>query len=697
MARDEPLTLQSLSPDVVEAARAAAAASGLTLDEWLNRTILGIVGGFAAARNGGRRSDPPEGRWADPLSSISQNLKTAADAASAAGVSFEQWLSQAILTNTTVVAHQGRTAEEPNLSLFRATLAPRAPGSRVVVPFREPAPVPPARVPEQPREVVKAAEPPSPLPVAAPSPPPSEKAADTSPRWPAGDAPSAPIPDLPSFREAPVAAPEPPKVEAPEIPDVVVAPPTPDYRPSPLFDPDFLATIDQPALPARADKPARAEPPAVYAPDSEAPRRDAPPVEPPRLGAPHIGRLRGEASRIESRTEMPPAEPTIAPTTRAPFAAPPRIEPTIVPPRRVERPEAGSSDIPEMPAASDEPTIDDPTIPDAVLDKRLAQIIADAREEVAAMARNTAQATPQPRPVPVLPSMAGGRRAPRRRRDRSWLTVAALLVLAVVAAAVWVLPKLPQLGVQFEKKPDFVQQLPGPGSTARRETASVDKIENLPLNKPGDTKPAVGESTGTVLPEPPSQHVTVYRQAATAGNVKAQIALAQLYLRGDGVAKDPAEAARWYREAASKHNDANAQYALGVLLDRGIGVDKDPIEALLWFQRAAQQGHPAALTNTGVAYSRGEVVPRDYAKAATYFRRAAEAGVAQAQFNLGLLCENGWGVEKDPVQAYRWYSAAAKGGDPGAGQALERLAPTMSADDLARAKELVSQAAAGKP
>jgi TPR repeat protein len=293
--------------------------------------------------------------------------------------------------------------------------------------------------------------------------------------------------------------------------------------------------------------------------------------------------------------------------------------------------------------------------------------------------------------------MAGGRRAPRRRRDRSWLTVAALLVLAVVAAAVWVLPKLPQLGVQFEKKPDFVQQLPGPGSTARRETASVDKIENLPLNKPGDTKPAVGESTGTVLPEPPSQHVTVYRQAATAGNVKAQIALAQLYLRGDGVAKDPAEAARWYREAASKHNDANAQYALGVLLDRGIGVDKDPIEALLWFQRAAQQGHPAALTNTGVAYSRGEVVPRDYAKAATYFRRAAEAGVAQAQFNLGLLCENGWGVEKDPVQAYRWYSAAAKGGDPGAGQALERLAPTMSADDLARAKELVSQAAAGKP
>jgi TPR repeat protein len=654
MARDEPLTLQSLSPDVVEAARAAAAASGLTLDEWLNRTILGIVGGFAAARNGGRRSDPPEGRWADPLSSISQNLKTAADAASAAGITFEQWLSEAILTNTTVVARQGRTSEEPNLSLFRAPLAAR-PGPRVV-PIRDSVTVP---------------TPASPPPAAASKAKPADEP-DKPVAWPPGDAPSTPIPDLPSFRDVPTETPEPPRqVEPPEIPDVVVAPPTPDYRPSPLFDPDFLNDLaERPKARRSAEKP---EPPTTAA-------RVEPTVEPP---------------RAEPTSEPLRVEPTIAPWRTEPTAPTPDADPTIVPRHRVDAPATHSSDIPDVPPDSDEPVFDDPTIPDTVLDKRLAQIIADAREEVAAMARNAPQA-PQPRPTPIIPTMDGGRRAPRQRRDRSWLTVAALLVLAVVAAAVWVLPKLPQLGVQFEKKPDFVQQLPTPGATARRDPASVDKIENLPLNKPGETKPAVGESTGEVLPEPPSQHVAVYRQAATAGNVKAQVALAQLYLRGEGVTKDLAEAARWYREAASKHNDANAQYALGVLLDRGIGVEKDPIEALLWFQRAAQQGHPAALTNTGVAYSKGEVVPRDYAKAATYFQRAAEAGVAQAQFNLGLLYENGLGVQKDPVQAYRWFSAAAKGGDPGAPQALERLMPTMSADDLARAKDLVGQAA-GKP
>src|SRR5690606_7560857 len=247
----------------------------------------------------------------------------------------------------------------------------------------------------------------------------------------------------------------------------------------------------------------------------------------------------------------------------------------------VEQP-AGGGDTPELPPGSDEPGHDDPTVPDAVLDKRLAQIIADARAEVAAMARNAA-AGPPPRPLPITPEPLGAPPPRPRRRSGSWLTVAALLVLAVVAAAVWVLPKLPQLGVEFDKKPDFVQDLPTPGATARRDPASVDKIETLPLNREGER--AVGESTGEVLPEPPSQHVPVYRKAAEAGNVKAQLALAQLYLRGEGVAKDLAEAARWYREAASKHNDANAQYALGVLLDRGLGVEKDPIEALLWFQR----------------------------------------------------------------------------------------------------------------
>ncbi|MGE5145468.1 MAG: hypothetical protein ACM3N5_01895, partial [Candidatus Eiseniibacteriota bacterium] len=695
----------------VEAARAAAAASGLTLDEWLYRTILGIVGGFAAARNGGRRSDPPEGRFADPLSSISQNLKTAADAASAAGVSFEQWLSQAILTNTTEVARQGRTSEEPNLTLFRAPLAPR-PGPRVV-PIRDSVTLPraapplaPAARPSEPPPAKRAepvfekkpAPPVAPPPEPPAAPPPEEPAPPVAAATPQAGA--MPIPDLPSFPGGRIEPSEPAhRHEPPEIPDVVVAPPTPDHRPSPLFDPDFLANVDQPPTvrPAR-DEPARAEPPAIEAPPVEARHVEPPRAEPPRFRAPHIGKLRGEPSRIETRPELPDAEPTILPTPRAPKAEPPREEPTVAAPRRAETPAAPGSDIPELPPESEHPVFDDPTIPDAVLDKRLAQIIADARAEVAAKARNATQPAPPPRTAPtVAPAAVGRRPGARERRDRSWLTVAALLVLAVVAAAVWVLPKLPQLGVQFEKKPDFVQQLPKPSTTARRDPASVDKIENLPLNKPGETKPAVGESTGSVLPEPPSQHVAVYRQAATAGNVKAQIALAQLYLRGEGVTKDLAEAARWYRVAASQHNDANAQYALGVLLDRGIGVDKDPIEALLWFQRAAQQGHPAALTNTGVAYSKGEIVPRDYAKAASYFQRAAEAGVAQAQFNLGLMYENGLGVQKDVMQAYRWYSAAAKGGDAGSKQALDRLTATMSAEDLARAKDLVNQAAAGKP
>ena len=50
------------------------------------------------------------------------------------------------------------------------------------------------------------------------------------------------------------------------------------------------------------------------------------------------------------------------------------------------------------------------------------------------------------------------------------------------------------------------------------------------------------------------------------------------YDRGDGVAEDHAEAAKWYRKAAEQ-NDADAQYNLAICYERGDGVAEDWIEA----------------------------------------------------------------------------------------------------------------------
>ncbi len=80
-----------------------------------------------------------------------------------------------------------------------------------------------------------------------------------------------------------------------------------------------------------------------------------------------------------------------------------------------------------------------------------------------------------------------------------------------------------------------------------------------------------------------------WRALARAGEAEAQVALAGLYLAGQGTRADAAEALRWYRLAAEQ-GDAVAQLNLGDLLDRGLGVARDPVGAYVWFALAAAQG-----------------------------------------------------------------------------------------------------------
>src|SRR5512142_1403092 len=86
-----------------------------------------------------------------------------------------------------------------------------------------------------------------------------------------------------------------------------------------------------------------------------------------------------------------------------------------------------------------------------------------------------------------------------------------------------------------------------------------------------------------------SVNVEGVRQRAEAGDPKAQCELADMYYKGRGLPKDPAEAARWLRKAADQGN-ALAQYNLGVSYANGDGVAKDEAEAAKWYRKAGDQG-----------------------------------------------------------------------------------------------------------
>ena len=75
---------------------------------------------------------------------------------------------------------------------------------------------------------------------------------------------------------------------------------------------------------------------------------------------------------------------------------------------------------------------------------------------------------------------------------------------------------------------------------------------------------------------------------AEAGDREAQVAIAGLYLSGEGTRRRPREAARWFYRAAEQ-GDPVAQLNLGALYRDGLGVGQDLVEAYRWFDLAAGQ------------------------------------------------------------------------------------------------------------
>lgn len=88
--------------------------------------------------------------------------------------------------------------------------------------------------------------------------------------------------------------------------------------------------------------------------------------------------------------------------------------------------------------------------------------------------------------------------------------------------------------------------------------------------------------------------LTHFRRCASEGETRCQVAYASFLERGEGVARNYAEALGLYREAAES-GDATAQLNLGNFYENGYGVETDVREAMVWYSLAARQGRKWAL------------------------------------------------------------------------------------------------------
>jgi len=135
-------------------------------------------------------------------------------------------------------------------------------------------------------------------------------------------------------------------------------------------------------------------------------------------------------------------------------------------------------------------------------------------------------------------------------------------------------------------------------------------------------------------------------QAAEQGNPIAQLRVAMMYAKGDGVAVNLAAAGRWYKAAAAQ-GEPGAENLLGTIYEYGstpafaaYGIaDNWDVAARLW-QASAAQGWAPGEFSLGRAFQYGIGVPLNLESAIHWYEKAAAQGNAQAGYFAKYLRDN---------------------------------------------------------
>ena len=88
--------------------------------------------------------------------------------------------------------------------------------------------------------------------------------------------------------------------------------------------------------------------------------------------------------------------------------------------------------------------------------------------------------------------------------------------------------------------------------------------------------------------------VALYRKAAAQGDAEGQFGLATMYLKGEGVPTDQAEAVKLLERAAEQGHSQSAALLGNAYLNGELGLEQDTARARLWLERAAAAGDPSA-------------------------------------------------------------------------------------------------------
>ena len=134
---------------------------------------------------------------------------------------------------------------------------------------------------------------------------------------------------------------------------------------------------------------------------------------------------------------------------------------------------------------------------------------------------------------------------------------------------------------------------------------------------------------------------------AEKGYTKAQLRLADMYRKADGVKRDYNKVIYWHSKAGEQ-GDIESQLRLA---DMYISI-KDYGQSIYWYSKAAELESYEAQFALGDLYR----LKKDYNKAIYWLSKLAEQGIYESQFSLGKLYKN----IKDYDRAIYWFSKATE-------------------------------------
>jgi hypothetical protein len=153
-------------------------------------------------------------------------------------------------------------------------------------------------------------------------------------------------------------------------------------------------------------------------------------------------------------------------------------------------------------------------------------------------------------------------------------------------------------------------------------------------------------------------------------------------------------------ETQAEHGSADAQFSLGLKFANAKGPARDYAQAARWYLQAAEQSHALAQLNLGIMYAEGQGVPSDKAQSMVWFDRAAHLGDPAAQYRLGIIHHRA-SLDHSPVnasesriEAYKWLQLSDDQGYRDSDMARGLVNLQMTNEEVADANRRVSDFAA---